>query len=259
MKKDEEEEEEEEGSKGAQKQQHRARAPWFTQRKRQSIQTLKLSDERGALCLFQLLFNKEGMAAPLPKSKSKGGRHGPVSTIYMGKCSYSKGHTILNYGCRKADGSLPHVYVGKYSSIAQGATFLLTQHLLDRATTSPCDAPHLFAHGQGHNSGFSRGDIRVCNDVWIGANATILDGITIGDGAVVAAGAVVVKDVEPYAIVGGNPAKLIKYRIQDPALRERLAATKWWDRPDISSLNPFDADIEAFVARCEAPQLQSMP
>lgn len=71
------------------------------------------------------------------------------------------------------------------------------------------------------------------NDVWIGTGAIILHGVTIGDGAVVASGAVVTKDVLPYAIVGGVPAKIIKYRFSDN-LCERMLKTNWWEYgPDI--------------------------
>lgn len=68
------------------------------------------------------------------------------------------------------------------------------------------------------------------NDVWIGFGATILAGVNIGDGAVIAAGAVVTKDVEPYAIVGGVPAKLIRYRFSNEKIDE-LNGIKWWEKP----------------------------
>lgn len=70
----------------------------------------------------------------------------------------------------------------------------------------------------------------VASDVWIGYNAIILGGVTIGTGAIVAAGAVVVKDVPPYAVVGGNPAKVIRYRFSEDQI-ELLLASKWWDWP----------------------------
>lgn len=70
----------------------------------------------------------------------------------------------------------------------------------------------------------SKGNIVIKDDVWIGQNAIICSGVTVGQGAVVAAGAVVTKDVEPYAIVGGNPAKFIKYRL-DESLRKKLEKT----------------------------------
>lgn len=72
--------------------------------------------------------------------------------------------------------------------------------------------------------------VQIGNDVWIGARATLLGGITIGDGAIIAAGAVVTKDVEPYTIVGGVPAKPIRKRFDDEDI-EFLLKFKWWDKP----------------------------
>lgn len=69
------------------------------------------------------------------------------------------------------------------------------------------------------------------NDVWIGTRAVVMDGVSIGDGAIVAAGAVVTKDVPPFAIVGGVPAKIIKYRFSDDMIN-KLKEIRWWDLPD---------------------------
>lgn len=71
-------------------------------------------------------------------------------------------------------------------------------------------------------------DVNIGNDVWVGANVIILDGINVGDGAIVGAGSVVTKDVPPYAIVGGVPAKIIKYRFSDNEIND-LIALRWWD------------------------------
>lgn len=79
------------------------------------------------------------------------------------------------------------------------------------------------------------------NDVWIGANVVILQGVTIGDGAVIAAGAVVTHDVEPYAVVGGVPARVIKYRFE-PQLIESFLRIKWWDW----SIEKIEENIEDF-------------
>lgn len=86
--------------------------------------------------------------------------------------------------------------------------------------------------------------IEIGNDVWFGAGAIVLRGITIGDGAVIGAGAVVTKDVPPYAIVAGNPARIIRYRFEENII-VRLLATKWWDRdPEFIATLPLDNVLE---------------
>jgi acetyltransferase-like isoleucine patch superfamily enzyme len=144
---------------------------------------------------------------------------------------------VICYDSRKADGNLPTVKIGKKCSIAMNCTFTLSNHLLDTFSTHPSDR-HLFPHKKGNTSSYSKGDIIIKNDVWIGVNSTILDGITIGNGAVIAAGAVVTKDVPPYAIVGGNPAKIIKYRFSKEIIDE-IENSKFWDM-DINTINKFD-------------------
>lgn len=93
--------------------------------------------------------------------------------------------------------------------------------------------------------------VAVGNDVWVGANAIVLDGVTIGDGAIIAAGAVVTKDVPPYAIYGGIPAKLIRYRFDDEKTREFLVKLKWWDKDEewlISNFKDFHS-IDNFMKK----------
>lgn len=88
------------------------------------------------------------------------------------------------------------------------------------------------------------------NDVWMGHNANIMPGTMIGDGAVIAAGSVVTKDVPPYAIVAGVPAKIIRYRFDEKTI-ERLAAVRWWDLelPQLSGIN--FRDIQASLSQLE--------
>lgn len=108
--------------------------------------------------------------------------------------------------------------IGHFVSIAENVSFLLSgNHNIDTFSTFPFKN-HYF--GEKIGEGWGKGPITVCDDVWIGYGAIILSGVTIGQGAVVAAGSVVTKDVEPYSIVGGNPAKLIKYRFSKELIEE---------------------------------------
>ena len=84
------------------------------------------------------------------------------------------------------------------------------------------------------------------NDVWIGLNVVIMDGVTIGDGAIIAAGAVVTKDVPPYAIVGGVPAKVIRYRFS-PEIVAALLELRWWDLPLEQWKNLPFTDVECCI------------
>lgn len=99
----------------------------------------------------------------------------------------------------------------------------------------------------------TKGPIVVGNDVWIGTRAIILSGVTIGHGAIIAAGSVVTKDVPPYAIVGGNPAKVIRYRFSDETIAAMLNV-RWWDwslEVIEREKAAFDLPAEEFVKRFE--------
>lgn len=96
----------------------------------------------------------------------------------------------------------------------------------------------------------TKSGIKIGNDVWIGDSAIILDGVTVGDGAVIAAGAVVTKDVKPYSIVAGVPAKILKSRFEHETVNE-LLKIKWWDKPlnwIEENANRFD-DADNFIER----------
>ncbi len=109
------------------------------------------------------------------------------------------------------------VSIGSYCSIAKGVEFVVDgEHDISGLMTYPVRA--IFSDGP---SSISRGPIIVGHNVWLGRNSTIMSGVRVGDGAVVAAGAIVTKDVPPYSVVGGVPARVIKYRC-DEAARERL-------------------------------------
>jgi len=154
--------------------------------------------------------------------------------------------------------------IGKYCSISHEVLIGLSQHPLDVLSTHGfvcCNKENCWAIDCNlganddnrvilENSGIK--PIKIGNDVWIGYRAIIMDGVTIGDGAVVAAGAVVTKDVEPYTIVGGVPAKPIKKRFSNylekgDYIRAKLLELKWWDYPaDFVQKLPF-ADLEKCI------------
>ncbi len=121
--------------------------------------------------------------------------------------------------------------IGKFCMIASDVTFIMNgaNHLTDAISTYPFA---IFGKGwEGAMEGKdypTKGDAVIGNDVWIGYNATIMPGVTIGDGAIIASNATVTKDVAPYAVVGGNPAQEIRKRFSDEEI-ERLLALKWWD------------------------------
>ncbi len=120
--------------------------------------------------------------------------------------------------------------IGAYCSIATGVQiFLGGHHRADWVSTFPFpamlpQASHIADYGGSH------GDVRIGNDVWLCSNCTLLSGVTIGDGAIVAAGAVVARDVEPYAVVGGNPARFLKWRFPEEQ-RLALLQSAWWSWP----------------------------
>ena len=153
------------------------------------------------------------------------------------------------------------LFVGQFCSIAANVTVLLGgEHHTDLVTTYPFSVwPACWPGAAGIDGlAMTKGDVRIGNDVWIGYGVTILSGICIGDGAVVGAGSVVTRSVAPYAIVGGNPARLIRMRY-GPEVIERLLALRWWDWPD-ALLNEYlplllGQDVAAFLVRAEAAGL----
>lgn len=121
--------------------------------------------------------------------------------------------------------------IGKFCMIASDVKFIMNgaNHLTDAISTYPFA---IFGHGwEGAMEGKqypTKGDIVIGNDVWIGYNATIMAGLTIGDGAIIATNATVTRDVEPYSIVGGNPAKEIRKRFPESTIRQ-LLELQWWN------------------------------
>ena len=115
--------------------------------------------------------------------------------------------------------------------IASDVTFIMNgaNHLTDAVSTYPFAI--FGADWQNAMDGKTypyKGDLVIGNDVWIGYKATIMAGVTIGDGAIIASNSVVTKDVEPYSIIGGNPAKLIRKRFPEDKINQ-LLESEWWN------------------------------
>ena len=166
--------------------------------------------------------------------------------------NYSYGNlSVLNYGAGKK------LFVGNYCSFGAGVTiFLDGNHRSDWVTTYPFTAigdtwPEAIGI-PGHPQ--SNGDVRIGSDVWIGQAATIMSGVTIGDGAVISALALVTKDVPPYAVVGGNPAKFLKWRFPEN-IRNELEAIAWWNwsEQEIKQILPYlvSSDIDMFLVKAK--------
>ncbi len=121
--------------------------------------------------------------------------------------------------------------IGKFCMIASDVKFIMNgaNHLTDALTTYPFAIfGNAWKDAMDGKKYPNKGDINIGNDVWIGYNATIMGGVTIGDGAIIATNSTVIKDVEPYSIVGGNPAIEIKKRFDKETI-EKLLKIKWWD------------------------------
>ena len=137
----------------------------------------------------------------------------PLECVHVGKGTYG-GLNVLNF-----DGTT-QLRIGNYCSIGPEVLFVPSaDHYTDRISTFPFHAKCISTDAL---EGIGKGDIIVEDDVWIGCRATVLSGVRIGQGSVVAAGSVVTKDVPPYAIVGGVPARVIKYRFEPEMIEELL-------------------------------------
>jgi virginiamycin A acetyltransferase len=167
--------------------------------------------------------------------------------IHVGDFSYyddSRGPQHFEARCVRYlfDQTEDNLRIGKFVAIAQGAQFIMSgaNHPLGGFSTFPFgsfegwgeDAPERWVN---------KGDIVIGDDVWIGREAVIMPGVTIGAGSVIGTRAVVAKDVPPYSIIVGNPGRVVRQRFED-AVISRLLAIRWWDWP-VESILAHRAEI----------------
>lgn len=149
--------------------------------------------------------------------------------------------------------------MGSYTSVASGVkVFLGGEHHIDWVTTYPFNVLSEAAKQYtGHPK--TKGGVVIGSDVWIGTEALILSGVTIGDGAVIGARAVVARDVPPYAVVVGNPARLVKFRFEQTVI-DRLLTQQWWhwSESQIQKAMPdlLNTHIERFLDKADGGEYQ---
>lgn len=150
--------------------------------------------------------------------------------------------------------------IGKFCSIADNVYIGGARHPLEWVSTSPAfqnvkRTSSKIKYSQLDWNPFSK-KVVIGNDVWIGHGVVIQQGVTIGDGAVIGSNAVVTKDVPPYAIVAGAPAKLIRYRF-DGVIINKLEKIKWWNLSDdkLRQLGPYMNDINSFLNFIEKSEI----
>ena len=149
----------------------------------------------------------------------------PVNRL---KCKVGKN----TYCSKSIDVQNPETTIGSFCSIAQNVMIGPSEHPLNYLSSSPCFYTSMFGwRNRKCNYKIIADPCHIGNDVWIGHGVFIKAGVNVGDGAVIAAGAVVVKDIPPYAIVGGVPAKVIRYRFSEEQIKA-LLELKWWDLDD---------------------------
>lgn len=155
------------------------------------------------------------------------------------------------------------IEIGAFCSFAEGVlVFGGGEHRPDWVTTHPLriafNSPGAGQDGHPH----SKGPTKIGNDVWVGHGAFILSGVQVGDGACIGAGALVARDVPPYSIIAGNPARLVRFRFSEEQIAS-LLEIRWWTWP-VEQIRRYESllcsnDIDAFIAAAKSWMIESDP
>ena len=152
-------------------------------------------------------------------------------TNFEGSNAIGFGSTVLKSDLGFAtyignDCTLIKIQIGKYSAIANSVRIVVGNHPTRKFVST---YPSFYSNSHGMINFSKKYYSKIGNDVWIGENVSILNGVHVGDGSVIATGAVVTKDVPPYSIIGGVPAKIIRYQFSELEI-SKLLEIKWWDK-----------------------------
>ena len=173
--------------------------------------------------------------------------------LFIDKDSYITSARVITALDMRFSDKLYNLQIGKYSAVAEGIKFYIDldhdyksvfQGCISEFKNEDINSQYMFKKKR-------KGEIIIGNDCWIGNNATIMNGVVVHDGAVVAAESVVTKDVPPYTIVGGNPAKVLKKRFDDEII-DALRIIRWWDwdsRKLITERESIIGDVTAFISK----------
>ncbi|MCC8089249.1 MAG: CatB-related O-acetyltransferase [Rikenellaceae bacterium] len=169
---------------------------------------------------------------------------------FHGVCKIS-GSSVGSYTYFGGNASVNNTHIGKFCSIGPNFISGWGIHPVDGLSTSPMFYSTAKQNGitlTNRNKVEEHLPINIGNDVFIGANVMILDGVNIGNGAVIGAGSVVTKDIPDYAITGGVPAKIIRYRFSEENI-SKLNSIKWWDFPEekLKSVEKYFSDPQGFI------------
>lgn len=163
-------------------------------------------------------------------------------------------HRMGAFSIIRSGASIHNLNLGRFSGIGANFVCASPEHRMDWiGSSSVFLKEYTWANSQDHyhiprsKAGFVIQQVTIGSDVWVGRDVYVKGGITIGDGAVIAAKSVVTKDVAPYAIVGGNPAKIIRYRFDEPTI-STLLELRWWDLDPVWMSHVDLADVRSVIA-----------